>query len=651
MEDKDLKQEDKVLYKGVEMTPQEFVERMEIDTKKKERNAESIARQKLLERQEEENNRKAIIEATINVEGDANKEDALQKYQQQKDAPVDMSMYQVNLPFDVQAGPDLQLGPFNIQASMSPIPSEEEYRLGGLMSLMDDSKIDSFKKGGKKCKEGYVWNDNVKACVLAKHAKEKSSYKIPETAFQSNNDFKYEKAPEKNKKASNKTEVKKENQKAFDKDFKVNSKKTNYDVVADKIQKNKDNYLKQLKESTIKIPEERVKQDLEDIEKSGWKLYGKVGEQRPEATIKSFTPEKPQGFMDKAVDIISNPMTSAGFLARGQNIPDYMQRDMDRGTFGYYSNGTYHTERNPLDIAIGDITGLSLANDLREVKTGIEKGDISQAGWGLFAAVPGVGEAKKAVKGTVKNAANVSDEVLQAYNKAVDLKKQGLIKELPETAEGFDDWLKKQYNKRPLYRVVDVNPAVVNDPAFREQMKKIGKNPDNPYEVAEYMGTTPAPSDVVNRGRRSGGHDELLKNTNKDILYYAEDPEWIGKRYGGENPFYVKVFADPLPENIMDQVLKLRSTSRSQKNYSRNFPGFDMNNVPHGVLFEDQLLSVGNNTITPIVGDKGRSVRKVVNIVSGSDFERLPNKRFDLGGLMDLIDDNNITKYKKSKKK
>jgi hypothetical protein len=230
---------------------------------------------------------------------------------------------------------------------------------------------------------------------------------------------------------------------------------------------------------------------------------------------------------------------------------------------------------------------------------------------------------------------DISNDLLEAYNLAADLKRQGKISNLPESPEAFDKWLQSQYNQRPIYRVVDVNQEVVNNPVIKNNMLKQGLDPTNEYHIAEYMGTSIAPAEVINRGRRSGGHDELLKGSNKDILYFAEDPSWIGPRYGGNNPYYVKTFADELPAGYKNQVLGLRPTSRMRKNFSRNYPGFDINQVPSGVLFEDKVLSVGPNTITPIIGDKGAKVRKVANIVKGSDFDRLPNKRFNAGGYID----------------
>lgn len=259
------------------------------------------------------------------------------------------------------------------------------------------------------------------------------------------------------------------------------------------------------------------------------------------------------------------------------------------------------------------------------------------------------------VKEAFTKKVNIPDDILQAYNKAKELQKQGYIsKKLPDTPKDFDKWLKSQYNQKPLYRVVDVNPQVINDNLVRREMQKQGLNPDNPYHVAEYMGTTTAPTDLINRGRRSGGHDELLRGSDKDILYFAEDPRWIGPRYGGGNPYYVKIFADPLPEGLHNQVLRLRDNSQLRKNYTRDFPGFNINNIPSGVLFEDGWLRVGNNMVTPIIGNKGEKLRKAVKVLSGDEFNKLSNPFFQQGGSIQPLDyfdteltDQEIEQYKK----
>ena len=158
MSDKDKKvEEDKVLYKGEEMSPKEFAARFEDENKKKERNAESVARQKLEKKQEEESRRKSFVNALIPKEEDKVEDDYGPGSEQEESQP-DMSMYRVNLPFDVQEGPNLKLGPIGQQQIPEP---EVEYRLGGLMSLMDDNNIQSYKDGGKqtvKSKDGTVTN-------------------------------------------------------------------------------------------------------------------------------------------------------------------------------------------------------------------------------------------------------------------------------------------------------------------------------------------------------------------------------------------------------------------------------------------------------------------------------------------------------------
>lgn len=194
-------------------------------------------------------------------------------------------------------------------------------------------------------------------------------------------------------------------QEVFNKDFKITDE-SKAEKIKNEIEEDKKRFIENAKKEGY----EATKEDLDNIEERGWNIYGNVGVTYDPGTIKEApTEEKPQGLLDKAGDIISNPMTSAGFLMRGQGIPDYMQRDMDRGTFGYYSNGAFHTERNPLDFAVSDMTPLGLVSDARAVNSGIENGDAMQAGLGLLSFIPGFGEAKK-----VAQANNTVDAVHDA---------------------------------------------------------------------------------------------------------------------------------------------------------------------------------------------------------------------------------------------
>lgn len=214
-------------------------------------------------------------------------------------------------------------------------------------------------------------------------------------------------------------------QEKFDKAFAVTGK-SNMEVVEDKIQKGIDDYAKYHQEQTGKpLTQEEYNDAYRDIYN---RAYVNAGVYKPTMSGPTINPysmkqagpaEKPQEFWDKAGDIISNPMTSAGFLIRGQAIPDYMQRNMDRGTFGYYANGQFHTERNPLDLAVADATGLSLVNDARNVYKGIENRDVAQAGLGALGFIPGVTELKnagKAIKfaGPMKHTYQDVPEVLNA---------------------------------------------------------------------------------------------------------------------------------------------------------------------------------------------------------------------------------------------
>ena len=197
------------------------------------------------------------------------------------------------------------------------------------------------------------------------------------------------------------TVTQKKAQQNFDQNFKV-SAKDNYTKVQDKIESDKANYIKFNEENNLPV----LKKDLDYIDNWGWNVYGKVGVQRKPDEINTFTPDAPQGFWDKAADVASNPMTSLGYFMRGQDIPDYMQRDMYRGTFGYYANGDLHTERNPLDFALSDMTGLSMINDARNTYEGVKNQDVKEAGFGALGFLPFVSELRKAGK-----VANAADEI------------------------------------------------------------------------------------------------------------------------------------------------------------------------------------------------------------------------------------------------
>lgn len=161
--------EEKVTYKGEEMTPQEFVERMEIDTKKKERNSESIARQKLLKKQEELERRKAFASALIPTEEDKIPDNYGPGSDQQEE-PTDMSMYQVNMPFDIQQAPVQQFQSLEI-------PQTQEARLGGLIRLIDDNNIKAFKEGGIKSYLGGGKKENVDASIYNHPKREDMKYR------------------------------------------------------------------------------------------------------------------------------------------------------------------------------------------------------------------------------------------------------------------------------------------------------------------------------------------------------------------------------------------------------------------------------------------------------------------------------------------
>ena len=133
--------------------------------------------------------------------------------------------------------------------------------------------------------------------------------------------------------------------------------------------------------------------------------------QNKDQISKGKAPREAQSISGKLKDIVLNPMTAAGYAIRGQAIPDYLQESLDNGTYGYWANGVWHTERNPLD-AVTDLSPIGLIHDASDTYEGIKNKDINQAGLGLLGFIPGVSEARKAKK--VINAADATGNISKA---------------------------------------------------------------------------------------------------------------------------------------------------------------------------------------------------------------------------------------------
>lgn len=111
--------------------------------------------------------------------------------------------------------------------------------------------------------------------------------------------------------------------------------------------------------------------------------------------MSTYTPRPAQAWNDKLQDIVFNPFTSAGYLIRGQEIPDYMGEQIDNGTLGYWSNGRFIQGRNALDTAIDVATPIGWAHSADNIinrATNDESGDFwtEETVWDALNIAPGL---------------------------------------------------------------------------------------------------------------------------------------------------------------------------------------------------------------------------------------------------------------------
>ena len=139
--------------------------------------------------------------------------------------------------------------------------------------------------------------------------------------------------------------------------------------------------------------------------------------------MSTYTPRPEQPMGDFIQDVVFNPFTSAGYLLRGQEIPDYMGEQIDNGTLGYWSNGQFVQGRNALDNAIDVATPIGWAHSADNIinrATNDKSGDFwtEETAWDALNILPGLGFAK-AAKGI--KTANAATGLARYTESALDL--------------------------------------------------------------------------------------------------------------------------------------------------------------------------------------------------------------------------------------
>ena len=312
-----------------------------------------------------------------------------------------------------------------------------------------------------------------------------------------------------------------------------------------------------------------------------------------------------------------------------------------------------------LIISTGNEPGVGILDTKDQGKTTIGlKSLLAPNPYLIKKQIGGVTKLLKTLSKTTDNAAKLADDIpytdkqLSNYNYAVDMGVPGIVNQNPAN---LDDFLSGSFNKRPVYRTVDLNTDVIKQESVISDMVSKGFNPDDKLDVASYMGTN-TPLEVLqdfNKGRRSI-HSDILQGSGKDLLYTSDNPDWLIPNYGGSDPYMVKMFLDEKPATVVDQINALSTKFRKPVNDAvgltpvpqYNLLGtnpINIGDVPSGALV-DNLYKYGN-TIYPILGDFGQQLRKPVRVSSGDDFFKIRAKgeEFQKGGQLD----NQLDTYKK----
>jgi len=339
-----------------------------------------------------------------------------------------------------------------------------------------------------------------------------------------------------------------------------------------------------LREETIQavkynsgLPQDQIDDILMDPRKLA--KYKYLGEQRmygnpQETEINNRSKTAPQGLFSKGLDVLSNPFTAITTMGSGEGLPDYMQKNLDRGTFAYTKNAAVHTERNPLDYVV-DFTPLGLINDARNVVNGIAEGDWGKIGWGLAGAVPGVSELRSAGKAANlgSKASKVVKPVSKNVKRAVDIGYSGLGK-----------GIMNKYN--PLNLVPNYGKAV-NNPRIElgnvlEDVVRSGNATVSQGPLQKMTNTirrTPTP--VMKAGKNTS------RNNAKSIFQLEVNPNTVGSN--------VKYANDPI-----------KRTGQTYRNVRKAInPKYDVNNK---AAYE---LKYGRNPATQIpLSDPGVALQR-----------------------------------------
>ena len=327
---------------------------------------------------------------------------------------------------------------------------------------------------------------------------------------------------------------------------------------------------------------------------------------------------------EKLVNRLANPFTTAGYVVRGQQIPDRVV-----------------AKDNVFDMASDVINPVAYLEAGNDAINAFGDGDVIGGALSTAGALPFFpGGLFKRGSSSLRNTviqpgSRRLERTLYAPNKVYG---RGMPSVDAEMTTRFD--LVEQYNARNnAYHTVNITDDLRNNEYLRERAKVYGYNPDSDRDLALFLGSSPGGT-----GRRTGYEDLLPEGY--DFLYSGNNPIQTLGRYGdfsrGSTPYTTKfrLFNDNTSmlsdRDLFERIQALDGVNTNRPDFrmapiSTFYPGDDISKLVQGNIVNTNTLHVpGLNQTNIMVGRVNTPVRQPVDIRAGSEMNGWPSI-WDLG--------------------
>ena len=308
-------------------------------------------------------------------------------------------------------------------------------------------------------------------------------------------------------------------------------------------------------------------------------------------------------FREQALNYLANPMTTLGYLARGQDLPNFVQ-DKD----------------NPIDNAMDVINPFAYLDYANKASKNLDSGEYSEAGFNFLAAIPFLPKGGKALKGLAKTGEYLTTQTalkniskINPYRFKADpaMVYRGLGK------EGLEDALQSGVF-RPNQ---NVKPNIIGgfDLAKDFNTTQVGTYYSPNFNVADKYGKgfiAEVPRDAATFGKRYKGADWSLKTKDQIPIdkgrileknwWYGYKPVEVPKQLPGSpnaiEPIYRGVYINDEIRNLSkfkgksdNEILDIMGTTIPGNTGTRRKKQLEQT-LNFGRDYESALNHIGKNT-------------------------------------------------------